>query len=308
MAGEDDATRRYWPDAAPFMVSPEFPPPAATVRVTFGARSRRGRSRAINEDHYVVFRLGRYEDTILSSLPDEVTGKRFDEYAYAMVVADGLGRETRAEAASRLAIATLLDVVRRFAKWDLRIDHRIANEIIQRVQFFYRLVDKTLVHTSQREPGGMLQTTMTAAFGAGRDLFFAHVGHSRAYLMRGGHLVRLTRDHTIGRLGRTKVPTGPIEKLEAAARDMTHVLTNTMGMGESFSPTVEIERFELADHDVVLVCTNGLTDAVDEEVIAEVLSSDRLPEDACRSLVDLAMSSGAEDDVTALIARYRIPE
>jgi len=150
--------------------------------------------------------------------------------------------------------------------------------------------------------------TLTAVFGAGRDLFFAHVGHSRAYLFRNGHLLRLTRDHTIGRHQSTTIATAPLVDVNASARDLAHILTNTIGMRGSIGPTIDIERFQLADDDRVLVCTNGLTDMVDEEEIGKVLKSDRLPDDQCRSLVDLAMASGGADDVTALIARYRIPQ
>jgi protein phosphatase len=78
-------------------------------------------------------------------------------------------------------------------------------------------------------------------------------------------------------------------------------------MRGSIGPTIDIERFQLADDDRVLVCTNGLTDLVDEERIGEVLASEQTPDDQCRSLVDLAMASGGDDDVTALVARYRIP-
>ena len=83
---------------------PEFPPPSATVQVTFGAQSRRGRSRPINEDHYLVMRIGRHQETLLTSIPDDVVAKRFDEYGYAMVVADGLGGSGSGETASRLGL------------------------------------------------------------------------------------------------------------------------------------------------------------------------------------------------------------
>ena len=78
-------------------------------------------------------------------------------------------------------------------------------------------------------------------------------------------------------------------------------------MGGSVGPTIDLERFQLDDDDRVLVCTNGLTDTVDEERIAEVLASEQSPDDQCRALVDLAMAAGGDDDVTALVARYRIP-
>src|SRR5712671_1071524 len=116
----------------PFLRSHEFPPPSTTVEVTYGAQSRRGRSRPINEDHYLVLRLGRHQETLLTSLPDGVVAPRFDEYGYALVVADGIGDNGAGEAASHLAITTLVHLVRHFGKWNLRVDDTIAQEIMMR--------------------------------------------------------------------------------------------------------------------------------------------------------------------------------
>ena len=289
-------------------VAYEFPPPSATVQVAFGADSRRGRSRMVNEDHYLVIRLGRHQSTLLTSLPEAVIGKRFDEYGYAMVVADGLGGTGAGQTASRLALATLLHLIRHFGKWNLRIDHQIAQEMMARAEMFYRHVDRTLVDDAVTGSIPTLQTTLTAVFGAGRDLFFAHVGHSRAYLLRERQLMRLTRDHTIRGAQESTVPQAPLVDVNLVAQDLRHVLTNAIGMRGFTGPTIDLERFQLANADVVLVCTNGLTDAVDEPAICAVLASQGSPNDKCRALVELALASGADDDVTALVAEYRIPD
>jgi len=284
----------------------EFPPPSSTVHVEFGAQTRCGAGHTVNEDHHLIIQLSRHQETLRSSLSDEVIAKRFDEFGYAMIVADGLG--DWGEASSRIALATLMDLVLHFGKWNLRIDHDIAQEIMERARRFYRHVDGTMIQRGLTDHGPGLQTTLTAAFGAGRDLFFAHVGHSRAYLFRDGQLMRLTRDHTIGRRHSTTTPVAPLVDLNVAARDLKHILTETIGMGGPVGPKIDLERFQLLDLDRVLVCTNGLTDMVDEKVVAEVLDSDRSPEDHCRTLVDLALAAGGDDDATALVARFRIPE
>src|SRR5207247_10424584 len=99
----------------PFLESHQFPPPSTTVQVTYGAQSRRGRSRLINEDHYLVLRLGRHQETLLTSLSDGVMAPRFDEYGYALVVAAGMG-STGGEAARHLAIAPLAPLVVSFGE------------------------------------------------------------------------------------------------------------------------------------------------------------------------------------------------
>ena len=170
----------------------DSPPPGPEVEVTFGARSRRGPLRFQNDDHYMVSRLGRYRETLLTSLSDDDVARRFDECMYGMVVADGLG--SGGEAASRLAVSTLVHLALSFGRWHVRIDEPIAEEVMDRVDRFYRAVDTTLLQAGQ-ESSRVLQTTLTAVVTAGSDLFFAHVGHSRAYLFRHDELIQLTRDH-----------------------------------------------------------------------------------------------------------------
>jgi protein phosphatase len=276
----------------------------STTSVEFGAESRPGTSRTVNEDHYAIIRLGRHQETVLTSLPAGLIPRRFDEYGYAMVVADGLGGGGSGELASRLAITTLMHLVLHFGKWNLRIDDAIAGEVMMRAEYFYRYVDTTVLRSSDAAPADIGQTTLTATFGAGHDLFFAHVGHSRAYLCRHGTFLRLTRDHTTGDAsGRI----APLIDVSDAARDLRHIITNAMGMAGSEGPQIDIERIQVCDGDRVLVCTNGLTDTVAEHQIATVLSSADHPGDQARALVDLATTAGGEDDVTALVALYHVP-
>jgi serine/threonine protein phosphatase PrpC len=281
-------------------------PPSATAQVTFGAASRRGRQREINDDHYLVMRLGRYQESLLTSLPDNVLTKRFEEYGYAMIVADGLGTDGAGESASRLALVTLDHLITYFGRWNLRVDDDIAQEIMARAERFYRHVDGAVM--AQHRAGAIAtdQTTLTAIFGAGHDLFFAHVGHSRAYLYRGDKLLRLTRDHTIAQQ-QSAAARAPLIDVNAGARDLAHVLTDTIGMSGRVGPTVDIERLTVDDGDRVLLCTNGLTDAVDEEGLGRILGSSATPDDMCRALVELAGSHGADDDATAVVAHYHFP-
>jgi protein phosphatase len=280
------------------------PPPSATVETTFGAHSRRGKLRKVNEDHYMVLRLGRQQETLLTSLRDESIAAGFEEHGYAMVVADGTGNAGGGEAASRVAVTTLVYLVRYFGKWSLRVDDKTAREVMARAERFYRHVDGAVADERRREETTG-QTTLTATFGAGRDLFFAHVGHSRAYLFREGTLMRLTRDHTLG--ARQGLATAPLMDVNRSARDLRHILTDTIGMSGPTGPRIDLERIRLNDGDRVLVCTNGLTDCVDEETIGKTLATDQSPDDQCRALVERAFANGADDDVTALVAQFRIP-
>src|SRR5262245_32814749 len=126
----DDAPTGAETDAfSPFLGTVAFPPPSSIVEVEFGAESRRGTARAVNEDHYLVVRLGRTQETIKTSLSEAVIRTAFREHGYGMAVADGIGGTGAGEYASRLAIATLLYLLRAFGRWNLRIDDAVAREI-----------------------------------------------------------------------------------------------------------------------------------------------------------------------------------
>jgi protein phosphatase len=302
-SGTPDPTKA--PDR--FLMSPplpsprDSPPPEPEVEVTFGARSSRGPRRFKNEDHYMVLRLGRYQDTLLTSLSADDVAPRFDEHGYGMIVADGLGGS--GETASRLAVSTLVHLALSFGRWHIRIDVPVAEEVMERADRFYRAVDATLLQAGQ-DSSRALQTTLTAVFTAGTDLFFAHVGHSRAYLFRQDQLFQLTRDHTREpEPGRTRT----LAAVGGGTRDVRQVVTETLGREGPGIPRVDVERCGMLDGDVILLCTNGLTDVVDDERIAMVLTLHPTPDDQCRALVELAASSGGQDDVTVVTARYRIP-
>ena len=95
--------------------------------------------------------------------------------------------------------------------------------------------------------------------------------------------------------------------MNAAARDLKHIILETMGMSGGSGPTIDLERFQIDDNDRVLVCTNGLTDMVDEHAIETVMAMNASPDEQCRRMVDLAVSAGGEDDVTVLIGHYHVP-
>jgi PPM family protein phosphatase len=288
---------------SPSLRSPfDAPPPEVAVDVDFAAWSRPGPMRTVSEDHYLILRQGRSEETLMTSLPEGQLPRRFDEYGYAMVLADGLGGD--GENASRLAVATLLHLAIYFGKGHTRMDEPIAGEIMDRALRFYRSIDATLSQAAYTRHD-VLQTTLTAVYSVGRELFFAHVGHSRAYLLRGDQLSQLTRDHTVSlasaRPGRPVLVTST-----PSVRDLSHVLASTLGGTSPDQPRIDVERVGLEDGDIMMLCTNGLTDVVDDVRIADTLCAYSTPDDQGAALINLAVDAQAEDDITVLIARYHI--
>jgi protein phosphatase len=289
---------------SPLLSTQEFAPLSSTVRLEVGAATRCGGRQRQNEDQYLVVKVGRQQETLLSSLAEGDLPNRFEEHGYGMLVADGAGTSGAGGLASRIAVSTLAHLLLHFGKWSLRIDDQIAGEVLERAEMFYQSVATAVEHKSRTSPvlAGMC-TTLTAAFSAGSDLFLAHVGHSRAYLLRDGRLTQLTRDHTVEQ---RVAESGQTMPMPVVAQDLRHILTDAIG-GPGGPPLVDLERFTLSDGDCILLCTDGLTNVVDDETIANLLSQPRRTSEQCQALIDQAVQNGGEDDTTVVLAQYRIP-
>ena len=290
---------------SPLLGADDVRPLSSTVRATIGARSHQGTLRQRNEDHFLVVRLGREQETLATSLSGTDIPPSYEENGYVMLVADGLGEGGAGSVARRVALSTMAHLMLHHGKWNLRVDPITASQIFERAEWFYSQVDAA-VHARASSDAVLtgMAAAMTAACSAGDDLFIAHVGHSRAYMFRNGALEMLTRDHTIERhLADTNRPAS----VERRAQDLRHILTDALG-APGAHPLVEIERFQLLNGDRLLLCTNGLTDMVDDERIAEALALRREPNEQCAELVDLANRAGGGDNVTVLLAEYYVPK
>jgi serine/threonine protein phosphatase PrpC len=299
---ESDAARRAALSA--ILTVDDYRPLSSQVRIEYGARSVRGKSRPHNDDHCLVLRLSRQQDTLATSLSDAEMPPPFDEWAYAMLVADGLGEGGAGSAASRVALSTIAHLVIHYGKWHMRIDPRTASEMVARAHRLYAGADAAVRAKSRTSPQmAGISTTLTAAYSVGDDLFVAHVGHSRAYLFRHGTLTPLTCDHTVERqLADSCRPVG----VESRAQDLCHVLTDALGAPTGY-PSIEVEQVGLKNGDCVLLCTNGLTDVLGDGRIADVLASRRRPDEQCAILTDLANQESGDDNITVLVAEYSIP-
>jgi protein phosphatase len=299
----EDTSRRKVVSAA--LAADTYTPLTGLVRAEFGARSHRGRLLHENDDHFLVLRLTQHLETLLTSLATVDLPNWFsEEHAYAAVLADGIGRAGAGSVAARLALRTLTHLALRIGHWHFRIDPKIASEIIEHSEWLYRQTHEAVLQRSHSEAAlAGMAATLTGIYSVGTDLFVAHVGHSRCYLFRDGALVQLTRDHTL----RERLSTAPHPiPVGQAIDDVRHILTHAVGAGAD-GPGVVVEHFRLANDDTLLLCTNGLTDVVQDDVIADVLASRRTQAEQCDLLVDLALTKGAEDNATVVIANYRVP-
>ena len=275
--------------------------PSAGVRVDSSGLSDRGKVRPDNQDHFYLGKLGRFAQTLATSLPAGELPDRLEEAGHVAVVADGMGGQAGGEVASRTAIIVFFHLLFDTPDWVLKVDDRSARKILDRVGDRYRSLDSLLDERARIDPNlhGM-GTTMTLTYSLGFDLFLAHAGDSRAYLCRDGSLKQLTRDHT---RVQEFVDAGFMTREEAATHRLRNVLTNVLGGGVPLTD-VDLHRVQLAAGDAVLLCSDGLYDVVKDDEIAAVLAGTDSASAACRALIDLALDRGAPDNVTAVVSRY----
>ena len=149
--------------------------------------------------------------------------------------------------------------------------------------------------TSETGFRDMGATLVIALLRKGR-CFIANLGDSRAYRLRKGRMVQLTRDHSVVS---ELIEKGHIEPEEAANHDTSGQITRYIGMEEKAHSHVRSFTLKKADH--ILLCTDGLTDMVADKDIASILNSEKNPQAACESLVAAANKAGGHDNITALV-------
>jgi serine/threonine protein phosphatase PrpC len=269
-----------------------FVPTFLEFRVEMGAASVCGKCRPQNTDHYLAVRLGRTQQILRTSLAAADLPPRFEERSYAMLVADGVAGHSGVRA-SRLALSALAHLAVQYGKWNVRIDPDTAADILAQSRFFYARAHDALRQASRADARlANMATSLTALYIAEDSLFFAHVGHSAAFVFRDGVLIQLTASHTTDR--------------DRSASAFTDGLTKTIGRRRSL-PHIDTEHIRLLTGDRLLLCTDGLTAAVTKERIADTLASRRAPQEDCDRLIDLAAAEQVGDDVTILLADYTLP-
>ena len=248
-----------------------------TATVTFAHLTDTGRVRTRNEDA-----LGAFE-------PDDPELLR--SRGRLFVVADGMGGHARGDVASRLAVETLRGTYYDAGRVEplpeaLRISVQIVNEAVFRES---RL-------TGGEPPMG---TTLTALVIRDHDAFVAHVGDSRAFLVRGRQIRQLTEDHS---LVAELVRDGVLSPTEAEHHPSAHVVLQALGLARDV--TIDVQGpLALHSGDTLVLCTDGLTRQVTPHEIRKLAES-RPPHRACEQLVSLANERGGPDNITLQLIRF----
>ena len=199
-------------------------------------------------------------------------------------VADGMGGHAAGELAANLALDALSNTF-------LSGRHRAPQRLAEAVQ----AANLEVLRHAVGEYAGMGTTLVALAIDKGAALL-AHVGDSRAYLLRGETLIRLTEDHS---WVAEQVRLGHLSEAEARDHQWRSVVSNALGGEERVR--LELYGFPLQRGDRLLLCSDGLSGVVDEDDLRDMLGWGLTPELTAQRLIDAANALGGPDNVTAVI-------
>jgi PPM family protein phosphatase len=222
-----------------------------------------------------------------------------EDSAYAgphlLAVADGMGGYEAGEVASAAVISTVAPLDQTPMPESELVD-ALAAAVTSAKQTLRRIVDSDPAVES-------MGTTLTAMLWAGRSAAICHIGDSRAYLVRGGDLYQITRDHTFVQ---ALIDQGRIRPEEASTHPQRSLLLRALDGRTDADPDLSMLDTQVGDR--YLVCSDGLPVAVADEQILQALVAQAEPADAVLALIDLAIRGGAPDNVTCIVADVIDPE
>lgn len=247
------------------------------MKVTSFGGSDTGKRRANNEDAYLLNdRMGLY------------------------AVADGIGGNEGGEVASRISVETLEEAMPDLLGEKNRTPPegrlRNADPVRSALQQALALSNRKMRRAMSQNPAlSGMGTTLTALLLRDRSAFIAHIGDSRAYLLRSGEFKKLTNDHSFVA---EQVRAGVMTPEQARSSPRRHVITRALGIEEEIKP--DLAKLALLRGDRLLLCTDGLTEMLNDAEIGRVLAASA-PREAVQRLVAGANDRGGVDNITVVV-------
>lgn len=244
------------------------------ITLSYAGLTDQGRVRTQNEDNWVAD-------------PDQGL----------CVVSDGMGGQFAGALAAKIVVETLPSLLRK----QMRGIEDVADpEATRRLLTALAELSDQVRNGSQGQPGldGMGATVVLALI-RGSHALIAHMGDSRAYLLRQGRLEQLTRDHSLIQL---LLDCGEITPEEAACHPARGQLTRYVGMMGEALP--EARLLKLCPGDCLLLCSDGLTGMVSDAELLAILRKKLSPKASCKRLISAANAAGGKDNITAVIISF----
>jgi protein phosphatase len=217
-------------------------------------------------------------------------------------VADGMSGYAGGEIASRLAVAAVTTFFQRCRAEDFSSGDR-KDLLRQSIEAAHHAIRAEARDRPELRRMGTTLVVLSLIPGPPAVATLAHVGDSRAYLLRGRALTQLTQDHS---LMRDYVRRGLVSEQEALTHPQRHVLMRALGVEGQAEP--DFSSHELQDGDRILLCTDGLTTMLaDWEILDTLLRVGSPAGAACRELVEAANRRGGQDNITVILVRKAGP-
>jgi protein phosphatase len=208
------------------------------------------------------------------------------------IVADGMGGHAAGEVASEMAVqivAKELGSLRGLQDGEAAVRMRSAIRKANAAIF-----DRTLAEHDKRGMG----TTTTVLVLFSRRYMIGQVGDSRAYLLRQGDLLQLTKDHSYVQ---EQVDAGLLTPEQARTHPYSNVITRCVGANEDVAPDIYMGNLEQGD--MILLASDGLTGMLEDRQIADIMDDEEVPEGCVNKMIVEANRRGGLDNITAIVVR-----
>jgi serine/threonine protein phosphatase PrpC len=262
------------------------------IRASIYGATDVGRVREHNEDNLLVADLTAGNKGGHATAISAEMGER----GFLLAVADGMGGAASGEIASATAVKSLFDM---FAGREIR-ENAVPEDITRSLEASIRKANEEIYTRGQTESEHRgMGTTLTAAFVVADRAYLAQVGDSRAYLLRRGKLVQVTKDQSlISQL----IEDGTLTEEEAEKLGGRNIILQALGVEADVK--VASKSVELLEGDLLLLCSDGLSGLVHDPEIEEVLLAEEDLGQAASTLIEKANDAGGRDNITAVLARF----
>jgi protein phosphatase len=263
------------------------------IRMRLFARTDVGQVREHNEDNFLVADLTRRSRGLLDANRTAELGLQGSLFA----VCDGMGGAAAGEIASRLAVDILYEqMIDGLDDGGPVVRDDLARRLVRAVELAgQRIFHEAKADRSRRGMG----TTVTAAALVDDHLFLAQVGDSRAYILRNGELVQVTRDQS---LVNQLIEAGQLTEEEAETFEHNNIILQALGTADSVQ--VDLTYAELKRGDILMLCSDGLSGMMRHDEIREILRSPLDPLEQCKALTDRANQAGGHDNITVIVVHF----
>ncbi|MHB8084653.1 MAG: Stp1/IreP family PP2C-type Ser/Thr phosphatase [Dehalococcoidia bacterium] len=209
-----------------------------------------------------------------------------------LAVADGMGGHNAGEVASNLAVKTFFSEC-----LGGLLDRSPSPPLTIMSDAFNRANSSVIEAAGDRELHGM-GTTLTAALLIDNDMYIAHIGDSRCYIINTRETLQVTRDHSVVQ---QLVDDGKITREEARSHPRRNEITRVLGYAGDSTP--DLIQVKLYSGDNILICSDGLCGVLSQEKITEAVLNSPGPNQACAELVARANLAGGPDNISVIIAK-----